>query len=91
MTPETIIKNQAKDWLDIKGYFHFHIAMSMGAYKGIPDRYAIKNGNAFWIEFKTPKGKLSIHQEMFKANLERQGGKYVICRVVPDDLINAGL
>ena len=34
-----------------------------GAETGLPDRMFLKNGTAAFIEFKTPKGRLSRRQE----------------------------
>jgi len=41
---EADIKNQVKDYLSLKGYFHFHILQGLGAFKGVPDRIAVKDG-----------------------------------------------
>ena len=77
-TPENIVKAQIKDWLTIHKWFHFPILQGMGAYKGIADRYAIKNGVAIWIEIKAPKGKLSENQEVFRDNILAQDGHYIM-------------
>lgn len=77
MTPETQIKKQIKDYLSYKGYFHFPIMQGLGAQKGIPDMFAIKNGRVWAIEVKTSKGRQSQHQIMFQFNWESSGGKYI--------------
>jgi len=75
---ETDIKNQVKDYLSLRGWFHFPLTAGIGSYKGIPDRLAIKNGKTIYIEVKKPGGKQSEHQVEFQADLERAGGEYVL-------------
>jgi hypothetical protein len=77
-TPETLIKKQIKDYLSHKGYFHFPIMQGLGAQKGIPDIFAIKNGKVYAIEVKTPKGRQSQWQIMFQFNWEAEKGLYII-------------
>ena len=77
-TPENIIKRQAKDLLDIYGWFHFHLTQGIGCYPGLPDRIAIKNGKILFLEFKSPKGYLNKNQIKFKHLIENQGGVYYL-------------
>jgi Holliday junction resolvase len=78
---EDDIKNQVKDYLDLKGYFHFPLLAGMGSYKGIPDRIAIKGGRVLFLEIKKPAGwKQSDEQKEFQANIERVGGEYYLVR-----------
>ena len=37
---EDDIKNQVKDYLDLRRYFHFPLTAGMGSYSGLPDRIA---------------------------------------------------
>ena len=84
---ENNVKRLVKDYLDIKGYFHFPILQGLGAYKGIPDRVAVKNGKTIYIEVKKPGGKQSEHQVEFQADMERVGGEYILITCF-EDLIN---
>ena len=84
MTPETAIKNQIKDYLDLKGIFHFPVLQGLGAAKGVPDRIAVKDGIFYGIEVKTPKGRLSEHQKAFRDRVVAAGGVYIEARSVED-------
>ncbi len=89
LTPKPIteneIKRQVKNWLTLKGYFSFHLLAGMGAFKGAPDRIAIKGGQVYFIEVKKPKGGIqSEYQIQFQKDVERQGGKYMLVRCLED-------
>ena len=59
----------------------------MGAYarKGVPDIIAIdKHGTFVGVECKTPSGKLSPDQILFKKQLERRFGRYIVATSVSD-------
>ena len=83
---ENDVKRQVKDYLYLKGYFHFPILQGLGARKGIPDIIAIKNNRVLFLEIKRPGGKQSEHQKNFQAGIEGHGGRYYIVRSL-DDLI----
>ena len=83
---ENDIKRQVKDYLSLKGYFHFPILQGLGAKKGIPDIIAIKNNRVLFLEIKRPGGKLSEHQQQFQLDIEGQGGEYYTIKSL-DDLI----
>jgi len=85
---ENDIKNQVKDYLDIKGYFHFPLTAGMGSYSGLPDRIAIKNGRVLFIEVKRPKGKQSVDQLAFQGDIWAKGGHYILVKCL-EDLIQA--
>lgn len=87
---ETDIRRQIQDYLRIRGWFVFYILQGLGAYKGIPDLIAVKNGRVLFIELKTPRGRQSEYQRKFQADLEAAGGEYVLCRGV-DDLQGRGI
>ena len=69
MTEETALKLQVKDYLKIKGYFWWYNLAGMGAFKGIPDICVAGPKGLYLVEFKAPSGKLSDHQESFKAKI----------------------
>jgi len=81
---ENDVKRQVKDYLNLKGYFHFHILQGLGAYRGIPDIIAIKNNRVLFLEIKRPGGKQSDYQKQFQANIEGQGGEYYIIKSLQD-------
>lgn len=86
---ENDIKHQVRDWLSIKGYFHFHLLAGIGAFKGCPDRVAVKGGQVYFLEIKKPKGsKQSENQKLFQERLEKAGGKYLLIKNL-EDLIEA--
>jgi len=83
-TPETAVKKEIKDWLDIHHFFHFPITAGLGCYPGLPDRIAIKNGIVLFIEIKGPKGKCSEAQTEFGDNLVCEGAHYIVARGYED-------
>lgn len=87
---ETDIRRQVTDYLKLRQYFCFYILQGMGAYRGITDLIAVKDGRVLFIELKTKTGRQSDHQRKFQADLEHAGGEYVLCRGV-DDLQERGI
>ena len=82
---ENEIKHLVKDWLSIKGYFHFHLLAGMGAYPGLPDRIAVKGGKVLFLEIKKPKGSIhSDKQIKFQENVEKAGGRYLLIKNLED-------
>ena len=81
---ENDVKRQVKQYLSLKGYFHFHILQGLGAYKGIPDIIAIKNNRVLFLEIKRLGGKQSDYQKQFQADIEGQGGEYYIVKCLED-------
>lgn len=66
---------------------------STGLPKGHPDLYAVKNGKIYYIEVKTPTGKVSAEQEHFIATMrDRYGCVAGVVRSVEDAerLVNDG-
>lgn len=84
MTEETAIKHQIKDYLKLKGIFYWYNLQGMGAYKGIPDMCAVKDGVIYGIEVKRPKGKQSENQLEFEGKFNTAGGKYIVARSLED-------
>ena len=82
------MKRAVKDYLNATGWFNFHVLQGMGAYKGVPDRIAIKNGIVLFIEVKQPKGKQSDNQIGFEKDIWQAGGHYILVKCI-DDLIEA--
>ena len=81
---ENLIKRQVKDYLDLRGYFHFYLLAGIGAFLGAPDIIAIKNNRVLFLEIKRPGGKQSEHQRKFQLNIEGQGGEYYIVEKLED-------
>jgi len=82
---ENDIKKQVKDYLSLKGYFHFYLLAGLGAYKGIPDIIAIKNNRVLFLEIKRPVGwKHSDPQKQFMKDIEEYGGEYYLIKCLED-------
>jgi hypothetical protein len=75
---ENDIKRQIKEYLDLRGWWNFPILQSLGAYPGLPDRIAIRDGRILFLEIKRPKGKLSEHQKKFQENMKRENAEYYV-------------
>ena len=87
---EADIRRQVRDYLHAKNWFVFHILQGLGAYRGISDLIAVKDGRVLFIELKTARGRQSQHQVKFQADIEAHGGEYVLCRGV-DELQKRGI
>ena len=77
---ESDIKLQIKHFLAIKHIFNYHNLQGLGCYWGVPDRIMHLNGQIVYLEIKTPKGKLSPHQEEFQAQCEADKVPYFVVR-----------
>ncbi len=75
---ENDIKTQVKQYLDLRGWYHFPILQGLGSFDGIPDRIAIKNGRTLYLEIKKPGGKQSPGQVDFERNIKFQKGEYYL-------------
>lgn len=84
LVKESDIQAQIRDYLRWNGWFCIKIHQSLGSYRGIADLYALKDGYSIWIEVKTPKGRLSKHQEKFRDDVLAHGGTYIVARSVED-------
>ena len=73
---ENDVKKMVKQYLTLMEWFHFHILQGLGAFIGIPDRIAIKNGRVLFLEIKKPGGKLSPGQIIFRDLILSHGGEY---------------
>ena len=81
---ETVILQQIRKVLQWHGFYCIRIQQGLGCHKGLSDLIAVKAGHTYFIEVKKPKGKLSEHQERFKAEIEDRGGKYLVMRSADD-------
>ena len=80
ITEETRIKKEIKQYLLFSGWFVFPVLQGMGAYKGISDFIAVKNGVVLFVEVKAPRGIQSNDQIEFQRNIELSGGHYLVAR-----------
>ena len=87
MTEETDLKLTVKQYLDLKGIFSYHVLQGLGAYKGLPDRVMHIGGKVHYLEIKRPRGKLSVHQDIFEGQCACDAIDYVVIRSL-DDLID---
>ena len=78
MTPETQEKKAIKDYLNLKGVFHYHNLAGLGCFPGLADLTAIHNGQVYQIEVKAKGGKQSENQKMFQFYWESAEGIYVL-------------
>ena len=83
-TKETQIKQAVKDYLDLKGIFHYHNLQGIGSYKGLSDMAMHYKGQVHYLELKTPKGKLSPYQEVFQAQCQADDVPYHVIRTLDD-------
>lgn len=83
-TEETRIKKEIKDWLTLKGWFHYYNMASMNSYPGLCDRVAIKDGLVLFIEVKTKKSNQSDKQIQFELDVVSAGGHYLVARGYED-------
>jgi Holliday junction resolvase len=81
---ESDIQAAIKEYLQWTGWFCVKIHQSLGSYRGIADLYALKDGVHLWIEVKTPRGRLSKHQERFRDDIVSHGGTYIVARSIED-------
>ena len=51
---------------------------------GTPDLFVVEPHRSYWIEVKTPSGKLSTDQEAEQKDLERYGQEVIVARGVED-------
>lgn len=76
---ETDIKRQIKGYLKLYNVFFWHNLQALGCFKGIPDYEGVYKGQHFYIEVKSPRGKLSEHQGVFKEMVEKEGEPVMVC------------
>ena len=81
---ESEIRTQVKEYLQYKGWFVYYNLAGLGAYPGLSDLVAVKDGRVIHIELKTKKGRQSKRQVEFQRNIEAAGGVYIIARGIGD-------
>ena len=82
---ETDIRRMLVDYLRMKGWFVYHCLAGLGAYPGLSDLVATKDGRTVHIEVKKPgTGRQSEKQQKFQADLEAAGGEYLIAMSIED-------
>lgn len=87
VTPETALKAAAKQYLALRGWLTYPLiqqGITPPSLRGLPDRIAIKNGRTVYLEFKSPKGRLSEYQEARRAEIEAAGATYLVVRSIED-------
>jgi len=60
------------------------IMKGLGTRAGVPDICIIKHGRAYWIELKSPIGKLSDAQKKMMLTLHDVGCLVAVCRSIDD-------
>ena len=82
---ENDIKLQVKQYLSLRGWFHFHLMAGMGSYSGSPDRIAVKGGRVLFLEIKKPVGwKHSDPQKQFQKDIKEHKGEYYLIKSLED-------
>lgn len=84
LTTETLLKRDVRRYLGLTGWFCFPVLQGIGAYKGIPDIIACRNGITLFIECKAPKGKQSPDQIEFERRIKETGCIYLLIKDVTD-------
>lgn len=72
ITPESKVKKDIKQYLDLNHWFHFPVIQNFKkaqGMRGISDRIACKRGIVLFIEIKSKGGDLSPSQRFFKHNI----------------------
>lgn len=80
VTPETALKHACIQYLRLQGWLTYPLiqqGITPPNLRGLPDRIAIKNGRTVYLEFKSPKGRLSEHQEARRAEIQAAGATYL--------------
>lgn len=102
-TPETILKNAAKDLLTMYKITTWPLTAGLGSVPGLPDRIGVLPGGRFLaIEFKLPERmswdgrrlpptELTDIQEKVRKEIEAAGGVYIVCRCLEDIIDGLGL
>lgn len=85
VTPETALKAAGVKYLRLQGWLTYPLVQQgIGTVRGLPDRLAIKNGRTVYLEFKSPQGRLSEHQELRRQEIEAAGATYLVVRRLED-------
>lgn len=87
---ESDIQKSIQGFLKKQGYLVIRHQQGLGCRRGIPDLSAVKGGITYYVEVKTPKGKLSSYQEEFRDDLVKHGATYIVARSV-QDIVDSGM
>lgn len=95
VTEEGRLKEACKKLFEANGFYYRSVTVGYvpgrtNPSKGIPDAIICKRSGegsfVAWIEFKTPKGKLSEEQETFIFEWTAHGGNVFVVRSLDDAL-----
>lgn len=77
---EKIIEDKIKDYLFLKGIYHFKVHGSKFMPAGLPDICCCFNGSFLGIEVKRPgaKNEQSEQQKIHERNIIKSGGVYLL-------------
>jgi len=92
---ETDARKQVRDFMRLNGWFVFHVLQGLGAYQGVSDLIAQKDGRTIFVELKAPAGldkngrkkkagQQSENQIKFEFDVKSHGGEYFVVRSVED-------
>ena len=81
---ETMLKQQIKDFLAIKGVFSYALLQGVASFKGLPDRVIHYRGRVIYLEFKTPIGRLTHRQQAFQEQCKRDNIQCWVIRSVEE-------
>ena len=81
----TQIKNTVKEFLQWYKWYVIEIANGPFGTKGVSDLIAVRRGETCYIEIKTPAGKLSKAQQIFRDEIMNHECWYVSIREVDID------
>ena len=81
---ESALKIQIKDYLNVMGIFSYPLLQGLGSFAGVPDRIMHWRRAVIYLEIKTATGKLSLAQQTFKEQCERDKIPYLVVRSIED-------
>jgi hypothetical protein len=85
ITEEGRLKDACKKLFEANGFYYRSVTVGYvpgrtNPSAGIPDCVVMKAGVVAWVEYKTPKGKLSKEQETFIFEWTAHGGLVFVVR-----------
>ena len=83
MTEKELTKEMRKYWKQ-NGWYVIRNQQNIGSHKGLADVTILKDGMHIFVELKGEKGKQSPAQKLFQMDIERNGGRYCLCKSVDD-------
>lgn len=79
---ETLIQRDIMKYLQLRGFLVYKLSDRFRS--GIPDIYAARDGKSYWLEVKTPSGKITKLQEYELTRLRAAGVTARVVRSVGD-------